>query len=496
MIRLIRTAGAAFWKRSGERRALAVFRDASRRVPAYRDFLKKHRINADKIKSRADLESVPSTDKQNYLRQYPLEKLCWDGTLKRPLVFTATSGSTGEPFYFPRSESLEWEYSTLLQLFLENGWRDGRRGPTLVIIGFGMGVWIGGLLTYRAFEMAAARMAYPVSIVTPGINKPEILNVLRRLAPHFSQTILVGYPPFVKDVIDEAQASGIAVRKLRVRILSAAEAYSEVFRDYLAEQAGVADPRLDFLNIYGTADIGAMAWETPTSIFARREAVRHRPALRALFGDARMLPTLAQYNPQFMHFESPGGTILVTGNSVLPLIRYSPGDNGRVFSMDELRKMFSSAGIDFDRSAHRAGLKKYFYELPFVAVYERNDFAIKFRLRDLYPEMFRDVFFQPRFRGWFTGKFEMATRFDQTQNQYLEMNVELKKGRSVRAVRRTLVEELHGRMLRTIRERTNGPGGGSDTFLDGDRIIRFTFWPAEDPRHFRPGVKQKWVERQ
>jgi len=34
--------------------------------------------------------------KKDYLRQYPLEKLCWDGSLKKSLVFTATSGSTGE----------------------------------------------------------------------------------------------------------------------------------------------------------------------------------------------------------------------------------------------------------------------------------------------------------------------------------------------------------------------------------------------------------------
>jgi phenylacetate-CoA ligase len=59
-----------------------------------------------------------------------------------------------------------------------------------VIVGFGMGVWIGGLITYKAFEIAAKRLGHPVSIITPGINKQEIFHALRELAPQFKETII------------------------------------------------------------------------------------------------------------------------------------------------------------------------------------------------------------------------------------------------------------------------------------------------------------------
>ena len=92
----------------------------------------------------------------------------------------------------------------LAELFLGNAAHvPSAKEPTLVIIGFGMGVWIGGTLTYRAFDIASRR-AYPVSVLPAGVNKTEILKALHDLAPSFKQTIIIGYPPFVKDILDEA----------------------------------------------------------------------------------------------------------------------------------------------------------------------------------------------------------------------------------------------------------------------------------------------------
>ena len=109
--------GETYWNRERERKALRLFHAVAYRVPAYRDFLKKNKVVPERIRTFKDFELVPPISKKTYLREYPLEKLCWDGSLKKPLVFTATSGSTGEPFYFPRNEKLDWEYSILVELF-------------------------------------------------------------------------------------------------------------------------------------------------------------------------------------------------------------------------------------------------------------------------------------------------------------------------------------------------------------------------------------------
>src|SRR3989344_9638263 len=128
----IRREDEKFWFKEREQRALKLFVLSSQRVPAYRDFLKKNKINPEKIKNFRDFEQIPTTNKKDYLQKYPLEKLVWDGSLKKPLVFTSTSGSTGEPFYFPRGEQLDWEYSVLAEVFLSNS-SYGNKEPRLVI---------------------------------------------------------------------------------------------------------------------------------------------------------------------------------------------------------------------------------------------------------------------------------------------------------------------------------------------------------------------------
>lgn len=492
VLHFIRHKKNDFWMRERERRALLVFHEAARRVPAYKDFLKKHRVAPEKIKTFKDFEQVPPMSKDSYLRKYPLEKLSLDGSLSRPLVWTSTSGSTGEPFYFPRGHQLDWESSVIHQLYLENGLRGSRaKGPTLVLVCFGMGVWIGGVLTYQAFEMIGRRTGRPISILTPGINKHEIFHALRSLAPHFAQTILVGYAPFVKDILDEASESGINLKKLHLRILNAAEAYTEKFRDYMVKKAVVENPYLDVMNIYGTADIGTMAYETPTSILARRLAMKSKRLFDDIFTPIQKTPTLAQYNPFFITFEASGEDILLTGSNTIPLVRYAIGDHGGVASFAEMTETFKRHGVDFPKAARRTLGAGNVLELPFVYVYERKDFSTTLYGLQIYPETIREVLIDKPHSAHLTGKFTLVTKFDRANNQYLEINLELKKNRKE-------TKHLHGRTLKHIVANLHVKNSEFRELSHhlGDRALpKLVFWPAEHPRYFKLGVKQKWVEK-
>src|SRR5262249_2125733 len=152
-----------------------------------------------------------------------------------------------------------------------------------------------------------------------------------------------------------------------------AESFNETFRDHVSELAGIANPVLDTLNIYGTADIGAMAWETPTSIAIRKEATKDEKVFKALFGSLEKTPTLAQFNPRFTSFDTLNGEILLTGNNAIPLIRYAVGDRGGVLSFSELRKAIPSLVVSDTVKKFDAPL----FELPFVYVFERSDFSVK-----------------------------------------------------------------------------------------------------------------------
>lgn len=489
MAERVRTADSDMWMRLRARNSLTLFHDATKRVPAYKAFLKENGINPEKIRTRDDFEKLPATSKANYLKKYPMADLCWDGTLGRPAVFSSTSGSTGKPFYFQRLPNLEEEYSILAELFLGNGAHvPSLKEPTLVIIGFGMGVWIGGVLTYRAFDIASRR-AYPVSILPAGVNKDEIMKALRDLSPSFKQTIIIGYPPFVKDVIDDAEFEGINLKALNIRLLFAAEAFSEHFRDYLAKKVGMKNVYRDTLNIYGTADIGAMAFETPTAILIRRLAIENKEIFKHIFGDALKTPTLTQYNPAFVSFEAPEGEILLTGYSSVPLIRYAVGDRGGVHSYDELKAIFAEAGINLEKEAKKLDVP--LYKLPFVYVYERADLSTKLYGAIMYPEHVKIGLQNPAFEKSITGRFTMTTEHDEQHNEYLEINVELHRGvEDGEPIRETLVGSIVKSLSDSSSEYRNNYAN-----MAGRVTPRIVFWPHEHPKYFNPSIKQKWVKK-
>jgi phenylacetate-CoA ligase len=477
-----------FWEKERELHVLGLFHRAARGVPAYKDFLKKHGINPQKIRDYDDFKSVPPTSKANYLKQYPPEKLTWGGTYRKQLAWTSTSGSTDEPFYFPRGPELDWESSITHEIFLRNS-SHGTDGPTLVIIGFGMGVWIGGLITYKAFEIAARR-GYNLSIITPGINKAEIFSALKNLAPHFKQVIFVAYPPFMKDVIDEAPDHGISLKKLNLRLLTAAEPYTENFRNYLAKKAGVRNLYRDTMSVYGSADIGSMASEAPLAILLRRLALRNKELFHGMFGSIAKVPTLAQYNPLFTSFEAPDGKLLLTGDNALPLVRYDIGDRGGVLNFADVLRMLRERGIDLIKEIKKAGIVGCISELPFVYVYERSDFAVKLHLHDIYPEIIRDALLAPNVRHALTGKFRMAAKYDSRQDQYLELNLELRRGKKAdRIFEKTVLENV----LAALERKASGPGNIKD-LIKKPNLVQIIFWAAEHPLYFKPGVKQRWVE--
>jgi phenylacetate-CoA ligase len=386
---------------------------------------------------------------------------------------------------------LDWQYSVIIENFLKEGLED-RPGPVLVIISFGMGLWIGGVITYKAFELAAQRNNLPVSIITPGINKKEIFNSLKRLSPQYGQTIFVGYPPFVKDIIDEAPLQGIDIDKLNIRMLFAAEAITEEFRDYVATKVKVKNRFLDTMSIYGSADIGAMAYEAGVSILIKRLAMKNPALFKDIFGNVRKTPTLAQFNPLYISFEEVDRELVLTGNSAMPLVRYAIGDSGGVFSYDDLTEKLNKHGINFEKELRMAGIDKNSPKLPFVYIYERNDFSVKLHLRDIHPQIIRNALLLAKISDLLTGKFTMATRYNNNQDQYLELNLEKRKGKEVNKKATDLVERT---ILQALYLNTDGPGD-PDEFIKRPNLLKLVFWPAEDPTYFTPGIKQKWVKKE
>lgn len=491
IIKFIREKKEDFWSRERETRPLKLFHQAARRVPAYKDFLKKNKIWPDKIRTFKDFELVPPVTKKNYLQKYPFEQLLWDGTARRGQVLTVTSGSTGAPFYFPRMENVDQQSAILHKMFLDYV-PEHRTESTLVVVCFGMGAWVGGLITYQAFRAIATESGYPLSLFTPGPNKKEIFEGIKSIGSKFDHLILCGYPPFLKDVIDEGSHYGINWKKFSTRIVFAAEAFSEEFRDYVMRATGIRNPYTGTMNIYGSADLGTMAEETPVAIFGRRLALAHPEIYKQLFRHAHQLPTLAQFHPGFTNFESAGGEILCTGDNALPLVRYAIGDHGGVLNFREFREIFAESEINIRKEAARRGILKTIVEFPFVYIYERSDFSTKLYGAIIYPEHVRQGTYHASVAKHISGKFTMFTRFDRRHNEYLEINIELKPGvRPTKDIERSVERAVSESLLKHNAEHRNNA-----SLMPGKVSPRIILWKHEHPLHFKPGVKQKWVKKE
>lgn len=478
----------ASWQRDGDLMALGLFQQMARRVPAYKDFLSRHKVDPSRIKTPAALLSVPPMSKDTYLRQYAHAELVWDGNLKHPGTIHATSGSTGEPTFFQRELQFDLHRAHYVEQFLARN-PVTISGPTLFVITFGMGIWSAGTGIYTATYLAVNMKQYPVSIISPGVNKAEVLRVLKNIAPHFEQVVIAGYPPFVKDVLDDAAQDGIDLARMRLRFIFTGESFTEPFRSYIGVRASVENLFVDTMNTYGTSELGPVGIETPYTIMLRR--IGNSPVFHDLFGETTRTPTVVQYLPKFVHLTESDGELFFTGNSTIPLMRYQSGDSGGLLTPEQVDKACSAHGIDMHAEARSRGIERLLDSRPLAFVFERKNLAVTLYALLIYPEYIKSALLHPKHADLLTGKFAMRRMHDGEQNQYLEINVELRKGvrhrpAHERYVCQTIVESLMARSSEYAELRRS---------LGDKANPRIIFWPYEDPAYFAPGNKQAWVVR-
>ncbi len=478
-----------FWVKRGERRVLKLFQLMSQRVPAYKDLLKKKRIKPELIKTIKDFKEIPLIDKDNYLKKYPLESLCWDGKFKeKSFIICSTSGSTGEPFYFPHEEEQDLQYSILAELYLRANFEIQKRS-TLYIVGFMLGAWIGGVFTYSAIRLLTKKGKYKISIITPGVDKMGIINVVKKLGEKFDQVIIGSYAPFLKDVLDDGIRLGVDWKKYNLGFVFSAEGFSEGLRDYILKTVGAKNIYTTTLNHYGTVDLGTMSYETPISILLRRKAIQDKVIYEKLFKETVKLPTLTQYIPELFYFEEIDRTVICSAFSGIPLVRYNLKDYGGVIGFREISEIFKEKGIDIIKESSREDIDKTLWNLPFVYVFERKDFSVKFYLCDVYPEIIRRALLVSELEKLVTGKFAMRVKFNRKQNQYLEVNIELKKG-VVKG------NDLKNKIAQILLDRLLKENPGYKFVYNHIRkraIPHVILWDYESLKYFKTGGKQKWV---
>jgi phenylacetate-CoA ligase len=473
------------WLRNGKRRAIRQFKSMAEDVPAYKKFLSKKGISASDAAQISNLNQIPSISKDSYLKKFERSELCWDGVFsEEPWVISTTSGSSGKPYYFPRT-SLQDEYLTITtEVYLKSNFNIQDK-TTLYINAFPMGAWIGGVFTYESIKQISEK-GYSISIISPGVHKQEIINSILQLGEDFDQVIIGAYAPFLKDILDDGASQGVHWESYNVGFVFSAEAFTETFRDYVNSVIEPKNPLKSTLNHYGTVDLGTMAHETPLSILIRRLLVSDKK-LGLIFPEINRQPTFAQFNPEMFYFESVKNNLFCTSFSGLPLVKYDLKDYGGVITKKEVYRIMSENGYDLDKLIDDAGIRDTVWNLPFVYVYERNDFSVSYYAFLVYPDSIRRALQTEKLMKLITGKFSMSVDYDKSGHQVLNIQIERSLGQKFEP---ELVNVIHDALLSDSSEYR-------ETFkVVGDAIKpKITYWQYGDERYFKSGAKQKWVKK-
>ncbi len=351
-------------------RALRAARHAARTVPAYRAFLADAGVDARHIRS---LVQLPETDKRDYIDRYALPERCVGGEL--PLVGTTideSSGSTGTPYNWVRSAQERQHVRRMIAFFARYTFGDQ---PLVVLNSFSMGAWATGMTTAIALEQRGM-----VKATGPDIDK--VLGTIQQLGPRH-RYLLVGYPPFIKVLMDEGERRGIDWSAYDLHALLGGEGNSEALRDYLLRRFA------SVYSGYGVTDVEiGLAAETPICIALRRLAMERPDVAQAVFGETDRSPMVFQYNPFFHHVEvNARRELLFTvarHGTLSPKIRYNPHDEGGVLRDDELRVRLASVGTQLEDLLPPGGRR--LIRMPYLFVFGRKDSTVSVMGANIYPE--------------------------------------------------------------------------------------------------------------
>jgi phenylacetate-CoA ligase len=468
-------------RQTPEEKVLALFREAARDVPAYGHFLAEHGVDAQAVDGMEAFRRLPVTTKDNYYRKHPLPDLCRHGRLEACDMVALSTGSTGEPAVWPRFVTHELESSARFEQILGEAFGVAER-RTLGVICFALGNWVGGVYTLACCRHLAAK-GYPLTMVSPGNHPGEILRALRALDAFYDQRVLFGYPPFLKDVVDFGHRSGFDWSAKPTRLVMAGEVFSEEWRALLCSRLGVTEPACATASLYGTADAGVLANETPLSIRIRRALARRPEPARALFGEAR-LPTLCQYDPCHRYFEVEDGWLLFSGDGGAPLLRYKILDRGGVLSQEAMLEFLARERVELESGPDGD-------PLPFVYVFGRSHFAISFYGANIYPENVSIGLEQPELAAALTGKFVLEVKHDDQQDGQLWLTVEL-----ARDVQPSPLADadIAAEIAASVRRQLERHSSEFASYVpDARRTPQVELRAFGDPSHFPVGVKHRYT---
>ncbi len=384
-----------------ERRARAVFWNARRRVPAYRDFLAEHGVRAPRAFSE-----VPITTKQSYVLRHSLAALCQGGRLpERGVVLDESSGSSGTATTWVRGAAERHATRRLIQFSARAAFGPG---SFVLLNAFALGPWATGMNV----SMSLVDRCVLKSI---GPDAKKLGNTLRLLGPEH-RYVITGYPPFLRAFIE---TEDIDWKRYDICAVVGGEGMSEGLRSVLNRHFKKT------ISSFGASDLEInLATENDFTI-ALRTAATESPALaRDLFGTGA-LPMVFQYDPLNVLIEEQADEhLLFTLNrleNISPRVRYDLQDRGRVRPLSHVRRVLADHRVKLEHTG--AAL-----ELPLLFHWGRREYAVAFYGCKITPEDIEGALGRVPELAAVVAHYGLHPFEDAAANKRLELWFELKQG--------------------------------------------------------------------
>ena len=252
-------------------------------------------VDASQVTSRQALAQLPVTRKNDLHERQRAQVGGGDpfggfSTLVRGPDMPRVFASPG-PIYEPEGATRDY-------------WRSAR---ALFAAGFRRGDLVHNAFSYHmtpgAFIMEAGAHAIGCTVFPAGVGQTEQqLQAMAELRPH----AYTGTPSFLRILVEKAQETGVDIGSLR-KALTGGEALPPSLRDWFAER------RIDVYQSYATADLGLVAYETPSR--------------QGLVVDEGLILEIVRPGTGDPVPEGEVGEIVVTTlNTAYPLVRFGTGD--------------------------------------------------------------------------------------------------------------------------------------------------------------------------
>ena len=308
----------------------SLFEDVKRRVPAYKKFLTQNKATDVK-----NWEDIPIMTKENYLLKYETPETVREGEIGNCFLIGASSGFSKKGTVFWLKEAVNEDvYLKAVEESLKKLYNIDKK-RTLIVVSLAFGTWIGGMQLACSMRQLAAKTDYPLTACFPGLDLEEGAQIVKEYKNLYDQVLWitnVSNIPIIYSLLkdDKELLNGY------VYFPVVGEYFTENYRESFAKKFGHKENKeMALWTGYGSADTGDLGIESKETIRLRKFFLKNPMLCKEVFNSLDVPMILERSSDAYI--EIIDGSIVVTKDQLIPLIRYNTKDAGGVLEKKELK---------------------------------------------------------------------------------------------------------------------------------------------------------------